>query len=501
VGDGLGRAEAARLAASWFERAAAAAMGVAAHEAARTLLRQALDLTTDDDLLGKAHRWQRFGDATAYVADMDEGATAYEAAADLFHQVLEDPERGSEDRTAARTGLANAVTALGLVRIQQLRFTEAVALAEAALDTIGPAEDLETAWLLYLRAWGTEAFSRRPETKTDMERALTLALALGDRRLELELGMHLVSMAADEGAMSFVDMGASDLAAARTAAELGDWPQVCKRLRHRALILLEEDRNTSVAALDEAAMIAEAHGLTEDVAWADYGRVEDGLMYGDWDSALEAGIRALDLADRNAYHRVQVRTWFALSPIAAARGMRDLLQRAAAWFDEHQAIFPHSPFGNVMHGGVDHRLARAGLIAPVDIEPRDVLPAWDESQGLPSWHAAVEAIVDGWLTTRRHDAVRDVLARIATWREHPTTEALGRGSEALMTARLLLDQGDRSGAGSAARLVLRESRACRASWWIARGIRLLDAMDEATVQEIEEARSIERSLGLAGVAR
>jgi tetratricopeptide (TPR) repeat protein len=432
---------------------------------------------------------------------MDEGAAAYEAAADLFDQVLEDPERGSEERTAARTGHSNAATALGLVRIQQLRFKDAVALAETALDTIGPAEDLETAWLLYLRAWGNEAFHRGPETKVDMEQALKLAHALGDLRLELQLGMHLISIAADEGTMSLVEMGASDLAGARTAAELGDWQQVCQRLRRRAIILLEQDRDAAVAALEESAIVAEAHGLTEDVAWAEYGRVEDGLMHGDWEAAVAAGIRALDLSDRNAYHRVQVRTWFALSPIAAARGLTELLQRAAVWFDEHQAIFPHSPFGNTMHGGVDHRLAEAGLIAPVDVDPRDILPALDESQGLPSWHAALEAIVEGWLATGRHDAVGGLLARVASWHDHPATEALGRGSEALMTARLLLDQGERSGAAVAAKNALRESRACRAPWWIAKGIRLLDSIEEATSREIDEAKRIEHSLGLAGPAR
>ena len=44
---------------------------MAAHDAARTLLRQALHLTPETDILDKAGRWHRLGDATAYVADMD----------------------------------------------------------------------------------------------------------------------------------------------------------------------------------------------------------------------------------------------------------------------------------------------------------------------------------------------------------------------------------------------------------------------------------------------
>jgi hypothetical protein len=223
-------------------------------------------------------------------------------------------------------------------------------------------------------------------------------------------------------------------------------------------------------------------------------------MYGDWKTAVEAGIRALDLADRNGYHRVQVRTWFALSPIAAASGLRELLQRAAVWFDEHQAIFPHSPFGNVMHGGLDDRLSRAGLIPAVDVDPEDLLPAWDESQGMPSWHAAVEAIMGGWLAAGREDAARRLLERIASWHDHPTTEALGRGSEAIMRARLLVAGGDRVAALAAARQALDEFRRCRAPWWVVRSLRMLDSLGEASREEIEEAVRIERALGLPGPA-
>jgi len=446
----------------WFERAAGAAVEIAAHDAARALLRQSLDLTPDSDVLDRASRWQRLGDATAYVADMDEGATAYQSAADLSRQVLQHPGASPERRAEARSVHALSITSLGLVRIQQLRFKEAVALANAALEEIGAAEDLDTAWLLYLRAWGTTAWAYQPQVKLDLERAMELATKLGDRRLELEVRFQFTSAAADEGTMTRADLAASDLAALETAYELGDWQRVCKLSRSRAILLMETDGEASVAALKQASAVAEAHGLTEETAWGDYVRTELGLVSGDWKTGVAAGQGALDLADRNAYHRVQVRTWSALSPIAGATGRTDLLERAARWFAAHQAIFPGSPFGSVLHGAVDVCLARAGLIDPPTLPVEDMLPAWNETQGLPSWHAAVEEIAQWWLERNKLDPVRQVLDRVAAWHDHPTTEASGRGAEALLRARLLLAEGDEAGSSAQAATALDEFRSCHA---------------------------------------
>jgi class 3 adenylate cyclase/tetratricopeptide (TPR) repeat protein len=495
VGNGLDRDQVAHLGASWFERASSAAIDVAAHDAARALLLRALDLTPDADLLARARRWQRLGDATAYVADMDEGAKAFETAADLYKQVLLDPGSPSEDRGPARTGHAESITALGLVRIQQLRFEESVQLANAALDAIGPADDLATAWLWYLRAWGTTAFAYKPEVKEDLKRALVVAKANGDRRLELEIAVDLADLAADRGDKTRRGLGDYRLVIARTAADVGDWQQVTRALRARAMLLVE-DRVGSAEAIREAAEVAEAHASTEDVAWADYVRVEMGLFGGNWIAALGTGVRALDMADANAYHRVQVRTWFALSPIALATGRRDLLERAAGWFERHEAIFPHSPFGNVMHAAVDYRLRAAGLLPPFVLDPEDILPAWEESQGLPSWTAAVEAIVEGWLEEGNTQAVRRVLERVAAWHDHPMTEALGRGSEALLRARLLMAEGDTSGSAAAATEALGGFRKCRAPWWTYKALRALQDAGAASAEDVAEARAIEASLNL-----
>ena len=81
-----------------------------------------------------------------------------------------------------------------------------------------------------------------------------------------------------------------------------------------------------------AAQLAQAHGLTELIAWNGYWRAEVGLASGAWDAATAASLGAIELAERNAYHRAAVRTWFVLVPIAAARGDVELLRRARDWF-------------------------------------------------------------------------------------------------------------------------------------------------------------------------
>src|SRR5439155_25216174 len=84
---GIDRPEAARRAALWFERAAASALDVAAHDAARSLLRRALDLTEDDAPLDRARRLELLGRATAFAADMAEGAEATAAALEFYRRL------------------------------------------------------------------------------------------------------------------------------------------------------------------------------------------------------------------------------------------------------------------------------------------------------------------------------------------------------------------------------------------------------------------------------
>ena len=60
----------------------------------------------------------------------------------------------------------------------------------------------------------------------------------------------------------------------------------------------------------------------DDVAWVDYDRTEAHLVAGSWDDAIDAGLRAVEAAEARNLFQIAVRTWFALRPIAQARGAR-----------------------------------------------------------------------------------------------------------------------------------------------------------------------------------
>ena len=77
---------------------------------------------------------------------------------------------------------------------------------------------------------------------------------------------------------------------------------------------------------------------------------------------------------------------------------------------------------------------------------------------------------------------------------------LGRGSEALLRARLLAMQGDPRGATEQSQRALSELRACRAPWWIAKAIRVVESAGAAGRDLVQEAEAIERRLGLSGRA-
>jgi class 3 adenylate cyclase/tetratricopeptide (TPR) repeat protein len=497
VDEGLSRDEAVHEAARWFERAGDAALALSAQDAARSLLRRALDLTPEDERLDRARRWERLGDATAFAADMDEGGRALQQAADLYRDAMEDAGLPAHARAEARTGHARALASLGMVWNQQLRFTDASALADEGLRVIGEGSDLETARLLYLRAWSGILFAIRPGQREDLERALTLAREHLDPSLELEAASQLHLLRGEEGLMGMKEMLEQDREIIRLARDLGNWQRVCREIRMQAVTLYEHRADQAWPLLDEAEEIAEAHGLREEIAWIDYIRSEAGLVSGDWDRGQRCGFRALELAERNAYHRAALRTWLVLTPMALAQGRREVLERAYRWLAEHQAIFPPSPYGKFMHAAVDMRLAQAGIRASDGPALEEVMPVWDEHQGGGSVWGAAETLANEWLRRGDLDTVRSWLEGMARWHDHPLTTDLGRGSHALIQARLDLAESRRDEAADRARHALDGFRRCRAPWWMWKAIRVLESAGAATPDEAEEARSIEATLQLA----
>lgn len=491
VGDGVDLQQVRSSAARWFERAADAAFAVAAQDAARSLFRRALEFTAPAEVLDLARRWERLGDATAFAGDMDEGGAAFEEAANLYRSILH-----SAEWRQARLGYARATTSLGRVWCEQIRFEDAVDLAERALALLGDDRNGDTARLLYLRAWGRYCFKLVPEIRPDLERALSLARGSGDTDLEQDALYLLGGAKADLGELTRNQLLEDEKQVIALAERLHDWPRLVRSLRMHAQELIEQDVDAAKPLLRQAREIAADHGLTEDLAWGWYGEGEAALLSGTWGTAIDSGLQALDLAERNAYHRVAVRTWFVLVPVAVTLGLSHLFERAKTWFEEHHQFFPESPYGLMMHGAVDVWLGRAGLVQPKVADAARMLEVWDESQLLPSLFLAADTVVEHWLSNDPHGEARTFAEKMMVWSNHPLTSEFGKASSELVSARTLLAGGASDQAAETGIRALSRYRRCKAPWWIARSIRFLDSARAASPHLKREADSIEQTLGL-----
>ncbi len=493
VGDGLSRRDAAALAASWFERAADAALAIAAHDSARTLFRRAIDLTTEDETLDLARRWERLGGATAFAANMEEGSAMLRTAVELYRSLMNDAERTDEECAAGRAGLGRATGTLGWALDQQLKFRDALALADATLREIGPGDDAPTGTLLLLRAVQTLHTTDQMEgPERDLLRALDISRAVGDRGLELDVAGWLANIRAERGE----DAGPEWPRIYELSRQEGRWNKAVEALRMQAMGLTDDHASRTWEILDRGTELAEAHGLTERLAWLDYERAESGLVSGRWDGALESGLRGIELGERNGYHRPVVRNWFVLLPIAQARGMADLLQRGFQWFQERMPPATAS-WQLMMVAGAHLRFADGGLEPPFVPDPGPRLPAFSELQARPGWFATAERVATSWLEDGRLDAVRAALDAMAAT---PRLPSLGLGIERHLRSRLLAAEGHPPQSTAAAREALGAFRVSSAPWWMAKAIRHLERAGDASPEELTEAARIERELGLAGPA-
>ena len=507
VDDGLDRDECRRLAAEWFERAGDDTLSVAAQDAARQLFRRAIDLTPETSPADAARRWERLGDATAFAADMDEGAAAYQKAIELYRSAMTEGQQELEQGMAeldaglseARAGLARATASMSNVMYQQLRFADSRAIAAQVAQELGPAADAASrARLLIAQAMGAlGAGGPTPDIEAEMEQAMELAKASGDASTELR-ALRGLTQARYEGSGGKV---ADWQKVEQSALKLGDWSTAVSASISAAMSLLDEDPVGVYAAAERARQAAMAHGRTESVGWADYTEAEAAFGSGEWQRALDAGRRAVDIGEANAYLRLTVRTWHVLIPIAAVRGERDVLERAARWYAELEGKFefPDSPYSRVIRAAQDIELAAAGLWAPYvpEVEPRII--SFAEEPGGPSWAAALDRVFRAWIEARDLDgAGRALSAMTAALPRYPTVTALGRGTYELMRGRLSSAHDERDEAVDAGRAALGMFRASNAPWWTAKALRLLERAGAASYDELGEAFEIERRLGAIG---
>jgi predicted ATPase len=479
--DELPRAELARLAAAWFERAATVASGVAAQDAATDLLRRSLELT-EDAPLDRARRLHALGELVAFSADMEAGAQAVEEAVELARPFA---ERGEREAVALH---ASACASLAAIFIEQLRFEEARSVVDGALVHAPPLEG-GTARLLIFRAHSRLALTNEAEPAlADAARAQAIAQALDDPELELEARAWFARLHIPHAELVQADW--TDVE--RQARELGRWTTAAAAVERQAVVELAGDSVASVLPLaDRLQQTAATYGVTESVAWADYLRAEACAALGRWDEAVGAGRRAIDLAQQNAYHRVAIRTWMVVAAIAGARRDRTLAEELAAWFLPRRERLPRSPFSQLAMLAFDVNLARNGMEVPAP-QPNDaVLAAFAIPWRQPSLFAQRDDVLAAWLATGDVAAAEAAVGRL----ERPATR-LSSAADGVHRARLALARGQSDDAAVHARGALAAARAIANPWWAAKAVRRLEEAGAADEALGDEARRLESELGL-----
>jgi class 3 adenylate cyclase len=475
---GFERDELRARAADWFETAARVAVGFAAWASARDLAARALELSDEEGVV-RARRLHLLGDATASAVSVDDARPLLEESLDVYRDAGTD---------TARDGIVDAACSLGRLLYVQTQFSLVEQLADRLLLELGEREDAATAKLLALR--GSAVLAARDDfagARSDGERALALARRAGDADAELEALQLVTASTEDDDELEGQRWGEIEsLARARDR-----WQLVAVAVRAQVGAFVGDEPARALSEVERAAELAEARGLVDELAWVDYDRTEAHLVAGSWDDAIEVGLRAIEAAESRALFRIAVRTWFALRPIARARGRTDLIERAFPVFEGIRGS-TQSPYARVIVGAMELAFADAGLLPAFvpELEPR--LASFELAYGDPSWLASLEAVVGSWLGAGALADARTALDRLRASSEGRRTSQLVRASQALMQSRLLLAEGDATAAAAEAERALET----RAPWWRSQALRALAATGAGTAQTLTEAAALERSLGI-----
>jgi len=496
VGDGRSRADVQRLAGAWLEIASRTALGLSAHEEARDLARHALDLDTDAPALDRSRQWQLLADATWAAEDMDAGRAAVEESIGEARRALGDAVDDA-GREAARDRLASAAWSMAKIAMEQLDVTPARGMVERTLAEIGDGDGLAHTRLRLAGAAlayfdDDDVAAARPI----FDEALAAARRAGDRRLEGDaLESLLVARAEHRDPPSAEEWARLE----EIGRETGDWPMAIGAITNSAFQSLARDPAQCFAVADRTSEIARARGLTEEIGWADYFRAEAAFGTGDWDLALEAGDRAIELGLRNAYHRVVVRTWHVLVPLVVARGDRDRLSRAIEWHEAQRPHLPDSPYARLEGTALDLWAADGGLRPAYVPDPERLRPAMDADHDGPSDLAAVERIIGAWLAAGQLDTVHEMLGVAARNVPDPVLDVLPLGVFDLLRGRYLHAAGaPTSEVEASARAALERLRPPNAVPWILGSLRLLDQIGAASDMEHAEGARLTSKLRLPG---
>jgi hypothetical protein len=283
----------------------------------------------------------------------------------------------------------------------------------------------------------------------------------------------------------------------RLARESGRWETVASAIRMRAWDFVDDEPDSALPFISAAAEVAAAHGLVEQGGWSDYMLAEVHLSAGRWQEAIEAGLRAIELGEGSGYHRVVVRSWFVLLPIARAQGRADLIEQAFPRFAERARVKHESDsfYARIVATATHLHCAAVGLEPPFVPDVSERLPCFDMDQSGPSWLAGVETVVGTWLAAGELDGVDEALGRMRARLAAGPSTVLSRATEALLRARLALARAETETAAAAAGEAVAVTDG-RAPWWRAKAIRVLDQAGAAQPSLLAEADAIEARLGI-----
>jgi hypothetical protein len=396
-----------------------------------------------------------------------------------------------------RTLFAGAVEALATLHFERLRFVEAWRLGDAALEEMGDLDDLDTARIRVARSRGRTGETNEGEGWVrDCERAIDAAVAAGDDDAEYEFRRDLARARSEAG-----------------EATAGDWVELgaIARVRNDALTEVSariaqagygmELRPASVPdILAPARELALARGFVERMGWIDQVIAEAALGSGDWDSAIGAGLRAVELGERHGYDRISVRSRTALLPAASLRGRTDALEHASRWFGERTGRLPDSPYGRTLYAATALHRAAGDVGAATVPELEHVRPAfriWLDTGGY-AWVAATDVIVDTWFAAGRLEWIDTLLAEAAAAPLSPDSPSptTGAAFELVRARRDLAVGGGALTAADRVREQLAILRRIDVPFWIARAIRVLEQSGAATDADIAERAAIETRLGV-----
>ena len=482
--DGRSREVLRATAARWFERATAEALRLAAWETARALAERSLALDEAASPNDRGRRLELHAEAMASAVGLDPAIAILEQAIECHRAAL------AEDPAAARRGLASAGFALGTLLRAQTWFARAELLADELLTEIGPEADAGArARLLLLRAHATlNASEDHERVERDARLALDLARAAGDGSLELDAEHALAQTLAEQD-------GSAPEATLMRIEELGReqrrWSSVAAALRMRGATRIDDDPLGALALFDRSADVCIANGLVEAAAWCDYGRAEVAFLRGDWDVALEVGLAAIDAGERHSFHRVVVRSWFVLLPLARSLGRHDLLEQAYPRFASRRGREPDSPYARIITTAAHLHFAAIGLepARVPDVDER--LASFEGAHGGPSWLAAVRTVVEAWVAADELDGAEAALARMAA---STGSTKLAHATAATLGSTVLLARGDRTAARAEAEqaLVLLGDRA---PWWRLHALHALASAGGGDTYR-KEAMDVGRALGI-----